>query len=90
VGHLSNEAASELLAGVVHPGLRQVVLAHLSEKNNHPELARMHAEQALAGSAAVRLAVASQHEPTALYQLPQATPEPASLFEPAVAATPPA
>jgi phosphoribosyl 1,2-cyclic phosphodiesterase len=88
VGHLSNESASELLADVVHTGLRRVVLAHLSEKNNHPELARMHAEQALARASAVQVAVASQHEPTPLYELPHARPEPVSLFGPALAAEP--
>ena len=86
VGHLSNESASELLAGVVHPGLRRVVLAHLSEKNNHPELARMHAEQALGAGAAVQVAVASQHVPTPLYELPHTQALPVSLFGPALAA----
>jgi len=38
-GHLSNEQAAELLKAVCHENLKQVVLAHLSEKNNHPEKA---------------------------------------------------
>lgn len=38
-GHLSNAEAGQLLERVVHDNLREVVLAHLSEKNNHPELA---------------------------------------------------
>jgi phosphoribosyl 1,2-cyclic phosphodiesterase len=33
-GHLSNEAAAEGLAQLVHPGLRFCVAAHLSEENN--------------------------------------------------------
>jgi phosphoribosyl 1,2-cyclic phosphodiesterase len=33
-GHLSNRAAAELLAELHHPGLRAVVLAHLSEHCN--------------------------------------------------------
>lgn len=33
-GHLSNRAAAELLAELHHPGLRAVVLAHLSEQCN--------------------------------------------------------
>ena len=38
-GHLSNRQAQELLAGVDHGRLQQLVLAHLSEKNNTVELA---------------------------------------------------
>ena len=38
-GHLSNEDSAELLSVVSHGGLSQVVLAHLSEVNNLPELA---------------------------------------------------
>ena len=40
LGHLSNEQAAELLQKVMHPGLSRVVAAHLSERNNTPELAR--------------------------------------------------
>jgi phosphoribosyl 1,2-cyclic phosphodiesterase len=39
-GHLSNRAAAELAAELVHPGLAGVVLAHLSENANDPFLAR--------------------------------------------------
>jgi len=38
-GHLSNEQSGKLLAEVAHPGLSAVVLAHLSEINNRPDLA---------------------------------------------------
>lgn len=38
-GHLSNRAAAELARRVAHGGLRHVVLAHLSEHNNTPEVA---------------------------------------------------
>ncbi|HYA42532.1 MAG TPA: MBL fold metallo-hydrolase [Syntrophobacteraceae bacterium] len=37
-GHLSNEEACDLLEAVHHEGLRCVILAHLSETNNHPDL----------------------------------------------------
>ena len=47
-GHLSNVQAAALLAKVCHPGLREVVLAHLSEHNNTPRLAREAAETVLA------------------------------------------
>jgi phosphoribosyl 1,2-cyclic phosphodiesterase len=39
-GHLSNHEAAELLANSGTPALRHVWLCHLSEENNHPELAR--------------------------------------------------
>ncbi|MCK9557916.1 MAG: MBL fold metallo-hydrolase [Candidatus Cloacimonetes bacterium] len=38
-GHLSNEQAVGLLSQVLHPGLKNLVLAHLSETNNRPDLA---------------------------------------------------
>lgn len=47
VGHLSNTAAAEFLTRDYDGGARYVVLAHLSESNNMPELARLAAEQAL-------------------------------------------
>ncbi len=40
LGHLSNASAAEILASVSHGGLRRVVAAHLSEKNNTAALAR--------------------------------------------------
>ena len=47
VGHLSNEALAEFFASDYDGGAAYVVLAHLSEQNNHPELARGAAEKAL-------------------------------------------
>jgi phosphoribosyl 1,2-cyclic phosphodiesterase len=46
-GHLSNEQASRLLERVLHDGLEGLVLAHLSETNNTPELARRAAHETL-------------------------------------------
>jgi phosphoribosyl 1,2-cyclic phosphodiesterase len=39
-GHLANVAAAALLAAIDRSRLRHVIAAHLSEKNNLPELAR--------------------------------------------------
>ena len=47
VGHLSNDAAAEFLARHYDGHATFVILAHLSESNNLPELARMAAEGAL-------------------------------------------
>lgn len=47
-GHLSNELGGELAAWAVEQGAGRVVLAHLSQENNRPELAAGAAERALA------------------------------------------
>ena len=48
VGHLSNEALAQYFAGDYDGNAAFLVLAHLSEQNNHPDLARHAAERALA------------------------------------------
>jgi phosphoribosyl 1,2-cyclic phosphodiesterase len=66
VGHLSNEAAAQFLENGYDGQAAYVILAHLSESNNLPELARVTAERALIGRASLlanRLLLASQHEP---------------------------
>jgi phosphoribosyl 1,2-cyclic phosphodiesterase len=66
VGHLSNDAASEFLAADYDGQAAYIVLGHLSENNNLPELARVAAERALLGRASLlanRLLLAAQHEP---------------------------
>jgi phosphoribosyl 1,2-cyclic phosphodiesterase len=47
VGHLSNEATAAFLQNDYDGGASWIVLGHLSESNNAPELARLCAEQAL-------------------------------------------
>jgi phosphoribosyl 1,2-cyclic phosphodiesterase len=63
-GHLSNAQGAQLLAQVLHPGLRHLVLAHLSEHNNTAARARREAEKVLTkyGSSA-SLALGSQSRP---------------------------
>ena len=39
-GHLSNCAAAAIACAVIHPGLKHLVAAHLSAKNNRPDLVR--------------------------------------------------
>lgn len=57
LGHLSNEACAQLLTAVNHDRLQTVILMHLSETNNHPEIAQITARQALKnGSAEMMLA----------------------------------
>jgi phosphoribosyl 1,2-cyclic phosphodiesterase len=69
-GHLSNHTVSEFLADAeaFDAHARYVVLAHLSENNNNPDVARISAEEALGrrtGAAAFfgELIVASQTSP---------------------------
>lgn len=64
-GHLSNRAAAELARRVAHRGLRHVVLAHLSESNNTPEVARGTVDAAVRSTAfRGTLTVASQNAVT--------------------------
>lgn len=49
-GHLSNSEAASVLEHSVDDGCQAVILAHLSEKNNTPQLARRAAAQALNGA----------------------------------------
>lgn len=63
-GHLSNADAGRLLASLMHPGLRHVTLAHLSETNNLPQLAFDATRRVLDGKSCehVMLRVALQDE----------------------------
>ncbi len=66
VGHLSNDATAEFLESSYDGQATYVILGHLSESNNLPELARVSAERALNGRASLlanRLLLAMQHEP---------------------------
>ncbi|WP_263358286.1 MBL fold metallo-hydrolase [Acidicapsa ligni] len=68
VGHLSNDAAASFLEEIYDGSATYLILAHLSESNNHPELARIAAERALTCKPSLlanRLFLASQHEPMA-------------------------
>ena len=66
VGHLSNTAAAEFLERDYDGGAHTIVLGHLSEQNNLPELARLAAEQAIAGRMSLlgnRVLLAMQEKP---------------------------
>lgn len=72
VGHLSNDALGEFLASQYDGGARYVILAHISESNNLPELARSCAERALDGKMSLlgnKVLLASQHQPLESIQL---------------------
>ena len=69
MGHLSNQAVSDFLSGGFDRAARAVVLAHLSDNNNHPAIARLFATGALeeAGARDTRVVVAAQDRPTEVF-----------------------
>jgi phosphoribosyl 1,2-cyclic phosphodiesterase len=48
-GHLSNDGACEFIRRDLDSTVSTLVLGHLSENNNHPEIVRLVASQALSG-----------------------------------------
>ncbi len=70
-GHLSNLATAQFLTEAYDGGAQVLVLAHLSEANNHPEIARLSAQEALSSrpnGGAPELHLASQDTPTKVFQ----------------------
>jgi phosphoribosyl 1,2-cyclic phosphodiesterase len=69
-GHLSNRTTAEFLTEDFDGVAQVLVLAHLSENNNHPEIARMTAQEALQSrtNGAPELHLASQTAPTKVFQ----------------------
>jgi phosphoribosyl 1,2-cyclic phosphodiesterase len=66
VGHLSNDSLADFLTTDYDGAAEFLILAHLSEQNNHPEIARMTAERALGEQRNFvhnQLVLAAQHEP---------------------------
>jgi phosphoribosyl 1,2-cyclic phosphodiesterase len=63
-GHLSNESSQSLLRELIHEKLKHVILAHLSEKNNHTALAHQTAMEVLQerSDLKITLSIASQHK----------------------------
>ena len=70
-GHLSNEQGGELLRKLCHENLGKVVLAHLSEQNNHPEKAYKQAAEVLGkcGLGQTDIWVSRQDEPGPMFEL---------------------
>lgn len=73
-GHLSNTAAAEALAQLNYDHLKHIWLCHLSEENNHPELARKTIEQYLRQKGIdvnkdVELTVLNRRSPSNIFDL---------------------
>jgi phosphoribosyl 1,2-cyclic phosphodiesterase len=70
VGHLSNAMTCDFLADELDSRTEHVILGHLSEANNHPEIVRALAAEALdrRGFFAPRISVAEQSRPSEVFQ----------------------
>ena len=64
-GHLSNRDCAELVSDLCFIGTKNVLLAHLSEENNDPDLAFDEVWSAISDET-VNLKIASQYQPTKL------------------------
>ena len=64
-GHLSNRACAKMLSVLNHSGLQRVGLMHLSETNNHPDIAFLAIQQVLQ-SHSTEVFLARQDRPTKL------------------------
>ncbi len=68
-GHLSNDVVAEFIRSDLDSSTVTLVLGHLSENNNHPELVRLVARQALERRGfTTRLVIAEHHTPTEVFQ----------------------
>jgi phosphoribosyl 1,2-cyclic phosphodiesterase len=67
-GHLSNAVTCDFVENDLDGGVQTLILGHLSEHNNHPEIVRMGAEQSLLRRGlAPRLVIAEQKKPTEVF-----------------------
>jgi phosphoribosyl 1,2-cyclic phosphodiesterase len=68
-GHLSNHVVCDYLENDFDRATQTLILGHLSEHNNHPEIVRIGAAQALEQRGlATRLVVAEQQNPTEVFR----------------------
>jgi phosphoribosyl 1,2-cyclic phosphodiesterase len=67
-GHLSNSVTCDYLEADLDSGVQTLILGHLSEHNNHPEIVRMGAEQSLeVRGLSPRLVIAEQKRQTEVF-----------------------
>lgn len=72
VGHLSNEDSAMVLAKLIGPKTQHVILAHLSQENNTPELAQLTVERVFSRMKLVQtftITIAKQEIALPTYQL---------------------
>ena len=69
-GHLSNDQAIGLLSQILHPNLSNLILAHLSEENNHPRLVeKAFNEYFFSVRCNTRLTISEQYKSTPLFDI---------------------
>jgi phosphoribosyl 1,2-cyclic phosphodiesterase len=72
-GHLANADAARFLKSIIHPGMQAVVLAHLSQTNNDPELVMRAVRETLSQGVGTTgqpdISIASQDKPGKLIVL---------------------
>jgi phosphoribosyl 1,2-cyclic phosphodiesterase len=69
-GHLSNKQAVGVIESILHPELKNIILAHLSEENNTPQLAESTSKEFLESiSYDVKLYIADQYHPTPIIDI---------------------
>ncbi len=74
-GHLSNDRCASLVTKILHPGLKFILLGHISEENNLPELALMTVKQAINADPGpfhdtdFRIEAASRYAPSDIFEL---------------------
>lgn len=71
-GHLSNEVSAQIAVRLLKSGTRAILLGHLSEENNLPQIAYDVVKRALSGAGArvdkdIRLAVAGRYEVSGMF-----------------------
>lgn len=69
-GHLANDVALHLASELGAQELRLLVLAHLSEVNNQPDLVEQEARERLSIHPELRFFVAKQHQPGPIFTMP--------------------
>lgn len=67
-GHLSNQETKELVAQIIHPGLKRIILGHISEKNNTHDMALGTVSEAIRGRN-IDISSAFQNTPSEVYSV---------------------
>lgn len=80
-GHLSNDQTAELVQHLAHADLHHVVLGHLSDDCNDPDMARQRISSVLhdAGVKDAKVHCAARHEPLPWLEVARRAPEPCDL-----------
>lgn len=84
-GHLSNDQTAELVQSIAHEDLHHIVLGHLSDDCNDPDMVRQRIAAVLheAGAKEARVHCAARHEPLPWLEVARRKVAAAALEEPA-------